>query len=324
MRTRLSMAETVECDTQGMVERRHTLRVGIPRAMGFYEHGPVWARFFSLLGCEVVFSPPTRREILDAGVRAVATEFCLPVKVLAGHLRVLAEKTDVIFLPRYLSCAAGEMGCPKSCALPDVARFCSGRQVEIWEAAIDPDRFAREREAVALMPIAERMGLDEQTVRAALARAVRECAEENACREEMPAGRTIALLGHPYVLEDPYVSMELSEKLRRCGFHVAMPRDLPYEERRADVHPYDGKPFYAIGLDILGGAHAFAKRPEVCGMIYLTPFGCGVDALAAAHVEQHLREGARRMPFMKLTVDEQTGEAGFDTRIEAFLDMIGG
>lgn len=294
------------------------LRVGIPHAMGFYEHGPVWARMFAMLGCDVVFSPLTSRQILDWGVRAAATEFCLPVKVLAGHVCALDGKVDVIFLPRYLSSAAGEMSCPKACALPDVVRLSMEHPVEVLEVAVDPDRFRDAHEAVELGPVAARLGLPEETVRAALAQAG---CRQAAAAPELP-GRTIVLLGHPYVLEDPCVSMELAQKLRGRGFGVAVPRDLPYAERRADVHPYDGKAFYTIGLDILGAAHAFARRPEVRGMIYLSPFGCGVDALAAAHVEQHLREGGRRIPFMKLTVDEQTGEAGFDTRVEAFLDMM--
>lgn len=294
------------------------LRVGIPRAMGFYEHGSIWARMFERLGCKVVLSPPTDRGILDEGVRATATEFCLPVKVLAGHVRALCKKVDVIFIPRYFSSAVNEMGCPKACALPDVVRLEREQPVEILEADIDPDRFTGESQAVDLRSIAERLKIDGQTVRDALLQAKRECSPQQ--NVTLP-GRTIALLGHPYVLEDPCISMQLAEKLRQRGFHTVMPRNLPVTERRADVHPYDGKAFYTIGLDILGAAHALARRKEVRGMIYLTPFGCGIDALAAAHVEQHLR--AERMPFMKLTVDEQTGEAGFDTRLEAFLDMIG-
>lgn len=304
-------------------DSKRPLRVGIPRAMGFYEHGPVWARMFGLLGCEVVFSPPTDQGILDDGVRITATEFCLPIKVLTGHVLALAGNVDVIFLPRYLSSAAGEMSCPKACALPDVVRYGMEHPVEILEVAIDPDRFAVEREAIALEPIARRLGLEEGAVRAALQQAGRE-QKEAAGSEETVSGRAIALLGHPYVLEDPCISMRLTDKLRSCGYGVVMPRNLPYAVRRADVHPYQGKAFYAIGLDILGAAHAFAQREDVRGMIYLTPFGCGVDALTAAHVEQHVRNGQRRVPFLKLTVDEQTGEAGFDTRVEAFLDMIGG
>ncbi|MFT9078698.1 acyl-CoA dehydratase activase-related protein [Ethanoligenens sp.] len=318
---RARVTETILPANKPEVWANHPLRVGIPRTVGFYEHGAIWARMFALLDCEVVLSSPTDQSILNAGVRATATEFCLPIKVLTGHVLALADKVDVIFLPRYLSSMVGEMSCPKACALPDVARFCLGQSVEVLEAAIDPDRFSEEQEAVVLGPVAERLGLAEEIVRAALAQAKRE--QKEAERPTASSDRTIALLGHPYVLEDPYISMGLAGKLRKHGFGTIMPRDLPYQVRRADVHPYDGKAFYTIGLDVLGAAHAFARRQDVCGMIYLTPFGCGIDALAASHVEQHLRNGERRMPFMKLTVDEQTGEAGFDTRIEAFLDMMG-
>lgn len=299
----------------------HPLKVGIPRAMGFYDHGPVWARMFQYLHCEVVFSPPTNQEILDAGVRVTATEFCLPVKVLCGHVRALTGQVDVVFVPRYLSSAVDEMSCPKACALPDVIRYGMEKPVEILEAAVDPDRFETE-EAVLLQPIAQRLGVAEACVRAALAQAKREPADVRP--EKLIPGRMIALLGHPYVLEDACISMKLAEKLHAHGYGVVMPCDLPRAVRRADVHPYAGKAFYTIGLDVLGAAHAFVQQADVCGMIYLTPFGCGVDALAATHVEQHVRNGRRHMPFMKLTVDEQTGEAGFDTRVEAFLDMIGG
>ncbi|GAE90647.1 hypothetical protein [Acetivibrio straminisolvens] len=57
-------------------------------------------------------------------------------------------------------------------------------------------------------------------------------------------------------------------------------------------------------------------------MIYLTPFACGVDAFVLEFIERRLKE-QYNMPLLKLTVDEHTGEAGFDTRLEAFLDMIG-
>jgi predicted nucleotide-binding protein (sugar kinase/HSP70/actin superfamily) len=37
-------------------------------------------------------------------------------------------------------------------------------------------------------------------------------------------------------------------------------------------------------------------------------------------IEAHCREAST--PYMLLTVDEHTGEAGFQTRVEAFVDML--
>jgi predicted nucleotide-binding protein (sugar kinase/HSP70/actin superfamily) len=36
-----------------------------------------------------------------------------------------------------------------------------------------------------------------------------------------------------------------------------------------------------------------------------------------------IREATERdFPFMQLVVDEHTGKAGFETRLEAFLDLV--
>lgn len=298
--------------------KRAALRVGLPRAMGMLEYGGLWQRFFGALGCETVLSPPTDGALLDAGVRAAVCEFCLPLKALLGHIRALDGKADVIFVPRVLSAAPGEMSCPKACALPDIARLACVR-TPIVELAADPDKYPRdESRALRLGALAHRLGVEEETVRAALIRAA-----AHGRPNQLPCtdGRgAVALLGHPYVLHDAFLSMHLAEKLARRGLAVYLPDDLPRARRRADVRPYNSRAFYTIGLDILGAAHAFAGMSQVRGVVYLSPFGCGIDAVASAHARAHLL--AAGMPFLLLTVDEQTGEAGFDTRVEAFLDML--
>lgn len=292
--------------------------VGLPRAMGLLEYGGLWQRFFASLGCETLLSPPTDAALLDAGVRAAVCEFCLPLKALLGHIRSLDGKVDFIFVPRVLSAALGEMSCPKACALPDIARL-AGVRTPILELAADPDKFPNdEGRALRLGALARRLGMAEETARAALIYAAAHMRPS-----PMPCvdGRgAVALLGHPYVLHDAFLSMHLAEKVARRGMAVYLPDDLPRARRRADVRPYNARPFYTIGLDILGAAHAFAGMTQVRGIIYLSPFGCGIDAVASAHARAHLL--AAGMPFLLLTVDEQTGEAGFDTRIEAFLDML--
>jgi predicted nucleotide-binding protein (sugar kinase/HSP70/actin superfamily) len=50
-------------------------------------------------------------------------------------------------------------------------------------------------------------------------------------------------------------------------------------------------------------------------------FGCGVDSFVCDLAERKVRR-SRDMPFIILTIDEHSGEAGLDTRLEAFVDMI--
>ena len=57
---------------------------------------------------------------------------------------------------------------------------------------------------------------------------------------------------------------------------------------------------------------------KVNGIIYISSFGCGIDSIIIDLIKNKLKD----FPILILKVDEQTGEAGFHTRIEAFTDML--
>jgi len=59
---------------------------------------------------------------------------------------------------------------------------------------------------------------------------------------------------------------------------------------------------------------------SISGLIYIAPFGCGLDSMLVSIVQAEA--AARKMPFLNLTIDEHTARAGIMTRIEAFIDMI--
>jgi len=55
-------------------------RVGIPRALHFYEFFPYWNAFFTELGFEVVVSDLTNRHLIHEASEQAAVEACFPVK----------------------------------------------------------------------------------------------------------------------------------------------------------------------------------------------------------------------------------------------------
>jgi len=50
-------------------------------------------------------------------------------------------------------------------------------------------------------------------------------------------------------------------------------------------------------------------------------FGCGVDSFVCDLIERRVRK-TKDVPFIILTLDEHSGQAGMDTRLEAFIDMV--
>lgn len=302
--------------------------IGIPKGMYYFEYSPMWEDFFKNLGFEVVLSQDTNKKVMDEGIKRCSNETCLPVKVFHGHVAELKDICDYIFIPRYQSTGKKEYTCPKLCGLPDMTSINMDRKIKILEVKINLDSRPDEtNESLKLM--AKTLCIKFTKVLEAFNEACKKYAQEaykENGREKKAASDSrlaISLLGHPYMIYDSYLNMRLIEKLKKRNIDVFTPRDIDYETKRKNAYPYQGKTFWNIGFELLGSAFTYAKNERIKGMIYLTPFACGLDAFIMEFIENRIKSQYRNLPLLKLTVDEHTGEAGFDTRVEAFLDMIG-
>lgn len=105
------------------------MRIGLPRALGYYEYGHLWRAFFEALGADVVTSGPTTRTTLDVATTQASAEFCLPVKVYIGHLLALAEEVDLVFVPSLRRPTPAATHCARSSGCPTwPGRFCLTRR----------------------------------------------------------------------------------------------------------------------------------------------------------------------------------------------------
>ena len=98
------------------------IRVGIPRALIFYQQYPLWRTFFQELGAEVVVSSATTRGILAGGASRVVAETCLPTKIFVGHCVSLGKEVDFTFIPSVKSIERNVYNCSKFVGLPDLVR----------------------------------------------------------------------------------------------------------------------------------------------------------------------------------------------------------
>lgn len=320
------------------------MKVGIPRALLFYYYYPLWRAFFTELGVEVVVSHETNKRILDIGLSYALGEACLPVKLFFGHVLELSDKVDYLFIPRLVSVEQKEYICPKFMGLPDMVKARLTNLPPIIDTALD----VGERRGVSLPHFFEKVGsiftCDRQLIRRAYQCAIE--ADENYWRlltggmlppEAIDAGEgmseaaatsnvsqsflKIGLLGHPYNLYDSYISMNLIGKLRKMGASV-ITADLVSDSLINDqTKKLPKRLFWTLGKRMIGSALTFFENEQLDGVIYLTSFGCGPESLVGELVERWAKRMAN-LPFMMLTIDEHTGEAGMVTRLEAFIEMI--
>ncbi|MBB6216933.1 putative nucleotide-binding protein (sugar kinase/HSP70/actin superfamily) [Anaerosolibacter carboniphilus] len=316
-----------------------TVRVGIPRGLLYYYYGPLWTEFFESLGAEVVISAETNKKIVEMGVKSTVDEACLPVKIYHGHVKdLMDQKVDYIFLPRLMSVYKNEYICPKFCGLPEMVNHSIRNLPTMIQPTIDFRKSKKD-----LPKIVEAVGAyftdDRRKIEWAFTKALENYRQyKTALRqgilptealekkdeknfELLKSSDKVALLGHPYNLYDAFVSMNLVEKLRGHGLQVLTPESMDVKVMNEKAALMDKKMFWSFGRKILGTAFYAMEQQDIQGIIYLSSFGCGLDSVLADIVERRVRRNSDK-PFTLLTLDEHTGEAGMDTRIEAFVDMI--
>lgn len=304
--------------------------IGIPKALFYYEHSVFWKSFFKNLGCKVVISEDTNKEILNYGIRYCSNETCLPVKVFHGHVYSLKDKVDYIFIPRYISVDTNEYTCPKFCGLPDMSLLNLKENIRVLEIKLHLDKNIKYT-FKSLKELSIKINIEYSKVIEVFKNTLdlfnKSEEEKSKCNLNQVHNSkklTISVLGHPYVIYDHYVSMKLIDKLKKRNIEVYTPRSIDKKTKRLNAYPFQGKVFWGVGFENLGSAFTFAEDDNVNGIIYLSPFACGVDAFIIEFIERQFKAQYNyNVPFLKLTIDEHTGEAGFNTRLEAFLDMIG-
>lgn len=302
-----------------------TITVGIPRALLYYEFEKLWTTFYKKLGAQVITSGPTNKYMLDRGSGLVVDEVCLPVKVFFGHsAQLAAQQVDYLFVPRVVSVEHKAYICPKVMGLPDMLEASRAKLPQVIKPTFN--RVSSDRIDNFLFEAGSCITSNKELIREAWRCACRAQEEHELSlnREFAYPGSTdslsILIIGHPYLIFDNFLNMNLLKKLQGMGCNVILPLNIPRKWKDLSLKHLPKQIFWSYGRDLLGASLCFSQLPGRKGAILLTSFGCGIDSFIGNMILRHLNR--RDIPHLNLTLDEHTGEAGVDTRIEAFTDMM--
>jgi len=316
--------------------------VGIPKGLLYYDFYPMWKTFFEGVGAKVVVSQDTNKKILDEGVKNCVEDACLPVKTYVGHVINLKEKdVDYIFIPRIVSVERKKYLCSKFLGLPDFIKSLIGDLPPIIDIEINyyknNDKFTqnefikvgrmfgktKDQSLKAYFKATHQQKKFESLLKEGLTNleALKVWEGKNLVKEESNYDLKIAVIAHPYDIMDEYISMGIIEKLKNMGAQVytmeMLERDLILE----GVSMLSKEMFWNYERDILGAGLYFLKQKNVDGVIMVSAFGCGPNSMTEELLER-IYKREKEVPFMLITIDEHSGEAGIMTRLEAFTDLL--
>jgi len=314
------------------------VRVGIPRGLFYYQLYPFLDVFFEEIGAEVVISDRTTRKTLDEGIRICVDEACLPVKIFYGHVMNLKNGVDFLLIPRLTSISKGEYICPKFGGLPDMIRNTVKGLPKLIDTEINL-RDPRSNAFSAAFEMGKHITRNRSKIKKAYYKAFERYEEHKGqLKKGIMASDiidrkrniyvikekellNIVLIGHPYNICDGYANMNIIKKIRNNGANIITHEMIDDEVINKNCNTLPKKIFWNFGRKAIGSIMSFAESNDIDGVIYLMAFGCGIDSFIGDLAERIIRRKSN-IPFITLTIDEHSGEAGMDTRIEAFIDML--
>ncbi len=319
------------------------MKIGIPRGLSFYSIYPFLYGFFNAIGIEIVLSDKTTKKTLSSGSSLVVTETCLPVKIFVGHVLNLLEKgVEKILVPSIQSIAPKIYNCSKIRGLPDLIRNVVKKDFQIIEPTFD--KSAKNQGLYQfLLECVKPFGIvDMERIKKAskagwrvynnfqvmlksgmsYERALKQAISGKLLieKDEKEYPISIALVSHAYNIYDERASMKVIDKLNKMGVKVYTAFQLTDEQLQEGVVSLGQQVYWANEAEMTGCAGYYLKDNKIDGIITITAFGCGPDSLMIERITRRSKQFSK--PLLNLTIDEHTGEAGFITRLEAFVDML--
>ena len=140
--------------------------------------------------------------------------------------------------------------------------------------------------------------------------------------EEIRTPLRVAFVGHPYNLYDSDINKDVLGLAKRLGMEIVTADVLSEKEIDREVSDLSKEIYWSSGREIVGALLHFLSG-GVDGVVFLTSFKCGIDALLQEFIKRALKvQGGSSIPLLILSFDEHTGREGLTTRLEAFRDVV--
>lgn len=147
----------------------------------------------------------------------------------------------------------------------------------------------------------------------------------------------VDVTGEIYIVNDEFSNQNMERELGAMGVQVrrsltvsSFLKDaiIPKIFKKGETHlerayrlakPYLMRDIGGDALECISDV-LYAKERNIDGLIHVSPFTC-MPEIMSQNIFPKMREDTN-LPILSLIMDEQTGKAGYITRLEAFVDLM--
>jgi predicted CoA-substrate-specific enzyme activase len=309
-------------------------RVGLNRSFLVNTYYPLYAHFFHTLGFQTVL--PTHAS--EEGISKRNAPFCYPAELAHGFFFDLIAGVDppeYLFLPHFksippLNNERRTQLCPLvqgepfylQAAFRERLRALDRQGVKLLTPRLDLSG-GLAAAGPPLVKAACNMGVKYQDAIRAFGHALKKM--QNCLSEMAVIGRKamqrleanheqlgMVIFARPYNGYAPEAHMGIPDKFASREIMV-IPLDFLDCSDQPSIHSM----YWGMGQRIMMAAHQIRSHPQLFGT-YITNFSCGPDSF----IIDYFRQIMGSKPSLTLELDSHSADAGLETRIEAFLDII--
>ncbi|WP_457679770.1 BadF/BadG/BcrA/BcrD ATPase family protein [Thermovibrio sp.] len=333
---------------KGVIERRRSLKVGIPRVLNFYLLAPFFRGYLESLGIEkFVFSDYTSEKLVREELRGGAIDPCFPSKVALAHVRNLIKKRpDAVLFPKVATLktmfkdAEGSHACPTVTATPISVRSVLTKEEDLFKkngiVFLDPLLHFDDEELLTwemYEAFREFLSLTKEENERAVKegfraldeyyRRMRSLGEKVLRKLEAEDRIGILVLGRPYH-NDPGINHGITKELQKRGYPILTIESLPTSPDFLK-RVFKGRDPFKI-RDLWEKAYSENTNRKVWGALYgalhpnlalldFSSFRCGHDAPVYSVIEEIVeRFGAPYFTFHE--IDENRPAGSIKIRVE--------
>jgi len=297
------------------------ITIGIPKSYLYYRDNLLWTTYLKKLNCNIIESTDTTKKTIDIGKRYVPDESCIPLKIYLGHIYELAGICDYILIPRISDYGKNKKVCVRFNATYDIVHN-SFPNIKILDYNIEHKK--HHYEFIELIKLG--LKLNKNIFKVLLSYYKAKKIVKNKEKQELynqnrllkSSKIKILLISHPYNIYDKYIGYPIIKILKSMNVEIIYADLL---DKKTSIH-YAKKLsptlYWKYSQELIGGIEFYKNKVD--GIIFLSTFPCGPDSL----VNELMIRKTDGIPITNILIDDSTAEAGIQTRLESFIDIIKG
>ena len=126
----------------------------------------------------------------------------------------------------------------------------------------------------------------------------------------------ILVVGHSYNLYDEYIGKPILKGIEQLDAVPICSDAVDLKQAQEDSLNICKSVPWIMSRELLGSIAKYHN--DVDGIILLTAFPCGPDSMINEMIIRRIKD----RPILNLLLDSQDGNAGIETRLESFIDII--